>query len=171
MSNPPQRFLEEANVVPDYSDLAPAVAGTEGAAATVAVAAEKPDAPSPVWGPRQATRAAAKELWRRTPWRARRRDRHLLAQGLVRRLSGDKPRHRELLIVAPNSFAKEYIESRFGDLLSRALAELCGDGCALAVAVGRSEKADGQDRCGGGANGPGAARRTDPGLPRFRGAG
>jgi chromosomal replication initiation ATPase DnaA len=39
--------------------------------------------------------------------------------------------------VAPNSFAKEYIESRFGDLLSRALAELCGDGCALAVAVGR----------------------------------
>jgi chromosomal replication initiation ATPase DnaA len=39
--------------------------------------------------------------------------------------------------VAPNSFAKEYIESRFGDLLSRALAELCGDDCALAVAVGR----------------------------------
>src|SRR5215207_8654575 len=26
------------------------------------------------------------------PWRAGRRDRHLLAQGLVRRLSGDKPR-------------------------------------------------------------------------------
>src|SRR5215203_2104261 len=33
---------------------------------------------------------------------------------------------------------------------------------------GGSEKADGQDRRGGGANGPGAARRTDPGLPRFR---
>src|SRR5688572_2258854 len=32
---------------------------------------------------------------------------------------------------------------------------------------GGSEKADGQDRRGGGANWPGAARRTDPGLPRF----
>src|SRR5215207_4582108 len=37
--------------------------------------------------------------------------------------------------------------------------------------LGGSEKADGQDRRGGGANGPGAARRTDPGLPRFRAPG
>src|SRR5215208_4307127 len=33
---------------------------------------------------------------------------------------------------------------------------------------GGSGKADGQDRRGGSANGPRAARRTDPGLPRFR---
>src|SRR5215213_5764785 len=33
---------------------------------------------------------------------------------------------------------------------------------------GGSGKADGQDRRGGGANGPGAARRIDPGLPHFR---
>src|SRR5215218_5632148 len=36
---------------------------------------------------------------------------------------------------------------------------------------GGLEKADGQDRRGGGVNGPGAARRTDPGLPRFRAPG
>src|SRR5215218_6458108 len=34
-----------------------------------------------------------------------------------------------------------------------------------------SGKADGQDRRGGGANGPGAVRRADPGLPRFRAPG
>lgn len=134
---PPQRFLEEANVVPDYGDLAPAVAGAEGAAATVAVAAEKPDAPSPVWEPDQATRAAAEELWRRTLGAL---EGEIDTSSLRVWFDGCRAISLvdgELTIVAPNSFAKEYIESRFGDLLSRALAELCGDGCALAVAVGR----------------------------------
>jgi hypothetical protein len=36
---------------------------------------------------------------------------------------------------------------------------------------GGSGKVDGQDRRGGDANGPGAVRRTDPGLPRFRAPG
>src|ERR671912_391463 len=134
---PPQRFLEEANVVPDYGDLAPAVAGAAGAAATVAVAAEKPDAPSPVWEPDQPTRAAAEELWRRTLGAL---EGEIDTSSLRVWFDGCRAISLvdgELTIVAPNSFAKEYIESRFGDLLSRALAELCGDGCALAVAVGR----------------------------------
>src|ERR687890_569178 len=134
---PPQRFLEEANVVPDYGDLAPAVTGAEGAAATVAVAAEKPDAPNPVWEPDQATRAAAEELWRRTLGAL---EGEIDTSSLRVWFDGCRAISLvdgELTIVAPNSFAKEYIESRFGDLLSRALVELCGDGCALAVAVGR----------------------------------
>src|SRR5215207_8446523 len=60
---------------------------------------------------------------------------------------------------------------------SRAASGTCSPGPSrsyVATAVrspspsGGSGKADGQDRRGGSANGPRAARRTDPGLPRFR---
>src|SRR5215213_9152747 len=108
---PPQRFLEEANVVPDYGDLAPAVAGAAGAVTPVAVAAEKPDAPSQVWEPDQATRAAAEELWGRTLGAL---EGEIDTSSL--RVWFDSCRaislvDGELTIVAPNSFAKEYIES------------------------------------------------------------
>jgi hypothetical protein len=109
---PPQRFLEEANVVPDYGDLAPAVAGAEGAAATVAVAAEKLDAPNPVWEPDQATRAVAEELWRRTLGAL---EGEIDTSSLRVWFDGCRAISLvdgELTIVAPNSFAKEYIESR-----------------------------------------------------------
>jgi hypothetical protein len=113
------------------------VAGAAGAATPVAVAAEKPDAPSQVWEPDQATRAAAEELWGRTLGAL---EGEIDTSSLRVWFDGCRAISLvdgELTIVAPNSFAKEYIESRFGGLLSRALAELCGDDCALAVAVGR----------------------------------
>ena len=78
----------------------------------MAVAAEKPDAPSPVWESDQATRAAAEELWGRTLGAL---EGEIDTSSLRVWFDGCRAISLvdgELTIVAPNSFAKEYIESR-----------------------------------------------------------
>ena len=41
-----------------------------------------------------------------------------------------------LTVAVPNSFAKEYIESRFGDVLEEAVVSRLGEGARLEVIVG-----------------------------------
>ena len=41
-----------------------------------------------------------------------------------------------LTVAAPNSFAKEYIETRFGDVLEEAFAGAAGEDAKLKVIVG-----------------------------------
>ena len=115
----------------------------------MAVAAEKPDAPSPVWEPDQATRAAAEELWRRTLGAL---EGEIDTSSLRVWFDGCRAISLvdgELTIVAPNSFAKEYIESRFGTCSPGPSRSYVATAARLPSPSGGSEKADGQDRRGG----------------------
>jgi hypothetical protein len=136
---PPQRFLEEAEIVPDYSDLAP-VAGTP--------AAPMDDAPTPgaepedvherptSWKPDAQTGAAAEDLWRRA------------LQDLDGKIDATSLRvwfgscqaislaDGRLTVVVPNPFAKDYVETRFGSVLEEAIAGRLGKSARLKVVVG-----------------------------------
>jgi hypothetical protein len=136
---PPQRFLEEAEIVPDYGDLAP-VAGMPAApmdeAPTPDAKPEDVDERPTSWKPDAQTGAAAEDLWRR------------VLQDLDGKIDATSLRvwfgscqaislaDGRLTVEVPNPFAKEYIETRFGELLESSLKERLSKKASLRVVVG-----------------------------------
>src|SRR5215210_4698002 len=131
---PPQRFLEEADVVPDYGDLALAA----GTSAKPSPAAPAPDAEAEnfeerraVWKPDAQTGAAAEDLWSR------------VLQDLEGEIDATSLRvwfgsgqaislaDGRLTVVVPNPFAKDYVETRFGSVLEEAIAGRLGKSARL----------------------------------------
>src|SRR5215210_4535599 len=131
---PPQRFLEEAEVVPDYGDLAP-VAGTPAApmdnAPTPDAEPEDVDERPTSWKPDAQTGAAAEDLWRRV---LQDMDGKIDATSL--RVWFDSCQAISLVdgrltVVVPNPFAKDYVETRFGSVLEAATAARLGKSARL----------------------------------------
>jgi len=136
---PPQRFLEEAEVVPDYGDLAP-VEGTPAApmddVSTPDAEPEDVDERPTSWKPDAQTGAAAADLWRRV---LQDMDGKIDATSL--RVWFDSCQaislaDGRLTVVVPNPFAKDYVETRFGSVLEEAIAGRLGKSARLKVVVG-----------------------------------
>jgi hypothetical protein len=139
---PPQRFLEEADVIPDYGELALA-AGTPTKPSPVAPAPDAKHAEVEDFEERPTkckqdaqTGAAAEDLWTQM---LQDLDGEIDATSL--RVWFDSCRaiklaDGRLTIVVPNDFAKEYLETRFRGVLEGALTARRGNSARLEVVVG-----------------------------------
>jgi hypothetical protein len=122
-NEPPQRHLEEAEVVPEYRDLAP-----------TAAEADSPEAAPPI--PTLQSDPKAKEVWELTLADC---ERQIDVSSLRVWFQATVPAGLEggtLTIGVPNTFAKEYIETRFKDTLISALRGRIGEEAKLEVVIG-----------------------------------
>jgi Replication initiator protein A/DnaA N-terminal domain len=150
---PPQRFLEEADVVPEYGDLSPAAGGPHGSTRDAPASdVLPPDAGNEnlrerlvVWKPDARTVGAAEDLWRRVL-----RDVGEAIDPSSLRVWFEACRavrlaERQLIVAVPNTFAKEYIESRFSVVLEEAITGRLGKAASLELVVGeRRDEATGR---------------------------
>jgi hypothetical protein len=150
---PPQRFLEEAEVVPDYGDLAPsgAPSGAPGGTQTAASGARPSAAPTGArsaasqgdadgreeepasYEPHQEATRVWEELLDRAADRIHVSSLRVWFEGTTAvGLEADA-----LIVAVPHTFAEEYISTRFKDILDEELRSLLSPTAEISLAIGR----------------------------------
>lgn len=146
---PPQRFLEEAEVVPDYGDLAPSVApgGTEAKATGVRPRAAPPTSAESAQrqsgaDPQEEEPASyephpeATRLWEEVLDRAADRIDVSSLRVWFEGTSAVGLEADTLLVAVPNAFAEEYISTRFKDVLNEELRSVLSSTAEIQIVVG-----------------------------------
>jgi hypothetical protein len=150
---PPQRFLEEAEVVPDYGDLAPtgapsgapggtqtaATGGRPGAAPTSARSASSQgdadgrEAEPASYEPHEEAARVWEEILDRAADRIDVSSLRVWFEGTTAvGLEADA-----LIVAVPNTFAEEYISTRFKDILDEELRSLLSPTAEIRLVIGR----------------------------------
>ena len=145
---PPQRFLEEAEVVPDYGDLAPS--GAPGGTQTAATGGRPSAAPTSaksaasqgeadvqeepaLYDPHEEATRVWEDVLERAADRIDVSSLRVWFEGTTAvGLEADA-----LIVAVPNTFAEEYIATRFKDILDEELRSLLSPTAEIRLVIGR----------------------------------